>query len=168
MISSDNLEVSWDECGRKCARLKKWVSLALCWSKHDVLQASRCFTSWTAPSTQWGRNPLRSSLHSGLLNGRNGQTSLLSRYYIVYREMERDKDFAVCWVIPSLTQPLPWQRQKGSGFLPPGRPKKWRENTLEVLEEAVGERIEGNMFEGRSDSKNWLIKHLEVNQNCNF
>ncbi|XP_050707871.1 exocyst complex component 3-like [Eriocheir sinensis] len=54
------------------------------------------------------------------------------------------------------------QRQKGSGFLPPGRPKKWREKTLEVLEEAVAERIEGNMFEGRSDSKNWLIKHLEV------
>lgn len=46
--------------------------------------------------------------------------------------------------------------------MPPGRPKKWRERALGVLEGAVVQRIEGNMFEGREDNKNWLIKHLEV------
>lgn len=58
------------------------------------------------------------------------------------------------------------QRSKGSGFMPPGRPKKWRERALGVLEGAVVQRIEGNMFEGREDNKNWLIKHLEVSQSC--
>lgn len=54
------------------------------------------------------------------------------------------------------------QRQKGSGFLPVGRPKKWREKSLAVLEGAAAQRIEGNQFEDREASKNWLIKHLEV------
>ncbi|XP_057373796.1 exocyst complex component 3-like [Daphnia carinata] len=54
------------------------------------------------------------------------------------------------------------QRQKQSGFLPPGRPKKWKERALEVLSDAVIERIEGNQFEERADNKMWLVRHLEV------
>lgn len=54
------------------------------------------------------------------------------------------------------------QRQKGTGFLPVGRPKKWREKAFTVLEESVKNRIEGNQFEDREMGKNWLIKHLEV------
>ncbi|CAL4060509.1 unnamed protein product, partial [Meganyctiphanes norvegica] len=54
------------------------------------------------------------------------------------------------------------QRQKGTGFLPVGRPKKWREKAFMVLEESVKNRIEGNQFEDREMGKNWLIKHLEV------
>ncbi|KAK8375438.1 hypothetical protein O3P69_008347 [Scylla paramamosain] len=75
-------------------------------------------------------------------------TQIVTALRIVERE-ERADQFAL-------------QRQKGSGFLPPGRPKKWREKTLKVLEEAVVERIEGTILEDRSKSKNWLIKHLEV------
>ena len=54
------------------------------------------------------------------------------------------------------------QRQKQSGFLPPGRPKKWKTRALTVLKDAVVERIEGNQFEERSDNKMWLVRHCEV------
>ncbi|XP_067000156.2 exocyst complex component 3 [Anabrus simplex] len=54
------------------------------------------------------------------------------------------------------------QRQKQSGFLPPGRPKKWREMAMEVLEKAVAQRIEGTQVEERSDDKMWLVRYLEL------
>ena len=54
------------------------------------------------------------------------------------------------------------QRRKQSGFLPPARPKKWKARAIEVLGDAVRERIEGNQFEDRSDHKMWLVRHLEV------
>nr|CAG4649196.1 EOG090X03GO [Scapholeberis mucronata]SVE93521.1 EOG090X03GO [Scapholeberis mucronata] len=54
------------------------------------------------------------------------------------------------------------QRQKQSGFLPPGRPKEWKAQAFQVLSDAVAERIEGNQFEGRDDHKMWLVRHLEV------
>lgn len=54
------------------------------------------------------------------------------------------------------------QREKQTGFLPHGRPKRWREKAFKILEEAVQERIEGNQFEERKDNKMWLVRHLEV------
>nr|CAH0107998.1 unnamed protein product [Daphnia galeata] len=54
------------------------------------------------------------------------------------------------------------QRQKQSGFMSPDRPKKWKARALEVLSDAVIERIEGNQFEERIDNKMWLVRHLEV------
>ena len=54
------------------------------------------------------------------------------------------------------------ERQKQSGFLPPGRPKNWRQRALEVLRDSVNERIVGNQFEEREDNKMWLVRHLEV------
>lgn len=54
------------------------------------------------------------------------------------------------------------QRQKQSGFLPPGRPKKWREKAMEVLEKAVAQRIEGTQVEERNDNKMWLVRYLEL------
>nr|CAG4643823.1 EOG090X03GO [Lepidurus arcticus] len=54
------------------------------------------------------------------------------------------------------------ERQAVTGFTPPGRPKMWKAKCLSVLEESVVERIEGNQFEERSDSKLWLVRHLEV------
>ena len=54
------------------------------------------------------------------------------------------------------------QRQRQSGFLPPARPKKWKARALDVLGDAVRERIEGNQFEDRSDNKMWLVRHFEV------
>lgn len=54
------------------------------------------------------------------------------------------------------------QRQKQSGFLPPARPKRWKARAIEVLGDAVRERVEGNQFEDRSDNKMWLVRHFEV------
>ncbi|KAK3868957.1 hypothetical protein Pcinc_025706 [Petrolisthes cinctipes] len=87
-------------------------------------------------------------LQRAINTARKEPTQVVTALRIVERE-ERADQFAA-------------QRKKGSDFLPPGRPKKWRERALSVLEGAVVQRIEGNMFEGREDSKNWLIKHLEM------
>ncbi|KAA0202992.1 hypothetical protein HAZT_HAZT003038 [Hyalella azteca] len=54
------------------------------------------------------------------------------------------------------------QREKSSGFLPEGRPKKWRQKAMSVLENSVVVRIEANQFEDRETNKSWLIRHLEV------
>ncbi|XP_047102753.1 exocyst complex component 3 isoform X1 [Schistocerca piceifrons] len=54
------------------------------------------------------------------------------------------------------------QRQKQSGFLPPGRPKKWREKALDVLEKSVAQRIEGTQVDEREDNKMWLVRYLEL------
>lgn len=45
------------------------------------------------------------------------------------------------------------QRQKRSGFLPPGRPKQWKARAFQVLGEQISQRIEGNQFEDRNDNK---------------
>ncbi|KAK7861654.1 hypothetical protein R5R35_006569 [Gryllus longicercus] len=54
------------------------------------------------------------------------------------------------------------QRQRQSGFLPPGRPKKWRAMALQVLEKAVAQRIEGTQVDERMDNKMWLVRYLEL------
>ena len=72
------------------------------------------------------------------------------------------------------------QRQKSTGFMPRGRPKKWKQMGLEVsgprkillrvkmsyffqvLRRNVQERIEGNQLETRSENKMWLVRHLEL------
>ena len=54
------------------------------------------------------------------------------------------------------------QRQKSTGFLPPGRPKSWKRKGLDVLKVNVQERVEGNQLESREDNKMWLVRHLEL------
>lgn len=54
------------------------------------------------------------------------------------------------------------QQQKVTLFLPPGRPKKWRQMTMDVLRNAVITRIEGSKLEERSDNKLWLVRDLEI------
>ncbi|XP_073990576.1 exocyst complex component Sec6 [Rhodnius prolixus] len=54
------------------------------------------------------------------------------------------------------------QRQKQSGFLPPGRPKRWKDMVMEVLEKSVDQRIEGTQVEDRATNKMWLVVHLEL------
>ncbi|CAH0387252.1 unnamed protein product [Bemisia tabaci] len=53
------------------------------------------------------------------------------------------------------------QRQKQSGFLPPGRPKAWKEMAMEVFEKSVATRIEGTQVDERSSNKMWLVMYLE-------
>lgn len=46
--------------------------------------------------------------------------------------------------------------------MPPGRPKNWRAKAFEVLECAVGQRIEGTRVDEREDNKLWLVRYLEL------
>lgn len=55
-----------------------------------------------------------------------------------------------------------FQRQKQSGFIPPGRPKKWKEMAFDILQKSVDQRIEGTQVNERSDNKMWLVTYLEL------
>uniref|UniRef100_A0A0R3S2D1 Exocyst complex component Sec6 n=1 Tax=Elaeophora elaphi TaxID=1147741 RepID=A0A0R3S2D1_9BILA len=54
------------------------------------------------------------------------------------------------------------QRSSTNDFIPPGRPRKWREKCLEVIASTVKQRIEGNQLEDRSLNRQWLARYLEV------
>ncbi|XKL69459.1 hypothetical protein PGB90_007228 [Kerria lacca] len=56
------------------------------------------------------------------------------------------------------------QRERQSGFMPPGRPKKWREMAFNELEKSVSQRIEGTQVDERSDNKMWLVTYLELSR----
>lgn len=54
------------------------------------------------------------------------------------------------------------KQAKQTGFMPPGRPKKWKDMAFEVLEKSVATRIEGTRVDEREDNKLWLIRYLEL------
>ncbi|VDI06522.1 exocyst complex component 3 [Mytilus galloprovincialis] len=54
------------------------------------------------------------------------------------------------------------ERKQQSGFMPPGRPKKWRNKCFEILEDCISNKIEGNQLEDRDKNKMWLVRHLEL------
>ena len=54
------------------------------------------------------------------------------------------------------------QRHKQSGFMPPGRPKRWKDMAFTVLEKSVANRIEGTHVDERADNKMWLVRYLEL------
>ncbi|KAM4705810.1 exocyst complex component 3 [Rhinophrynus dorsalis] len=53
-------------------------------------------------------------------------------------------------------------RKKQTGFIPPGRPKKWKEKMFDVLERTIVTRIEGSQADTRESDKMWLVRHLEI------
>lgn len=54
------------------------------------------------------------------------------------------------------------KQEKQTGFLAPGRPKKWKQMAFKILEKSVESRIEGTQVEEREDNKLWLIRYLEL------
>lgn len=54
------------------------------------------------------------------------------------------------------------KHEKQTGFMPPGRPKRWKAMAFEVLEKSVATRIEGTQIEERKDDKLWLVRFLEL------
>ncbi|XP_056646544.1 exocyst complex component 3 isoform X1 [Diorhabda sublineata] len=54
------------------------------------------------------------------------------------------------------------KQQKQTGFIPPGRPKKWKEMAFRIFEKSVSSKIEGTQVEEREDNKHWLIRYLEL------
>lgn len=83
-----------------------------------------------------------------LMSVRREPTLIVTALRIIERE-ERTDEFYL-------------KRKAQTGFIPPGRPKKWREKCFSILEESICSRIEGNQFEDRSINKMWLVRHLEV------
>ena len=79
---------------------------------------------------------------------RKEPTVIVTALRIVEREEKADH-FAV-------------QRHRQSGFMPPGRPKKWKEMAINTLEKSVANRIEGTHVDERSDNKMWLVRYLEL------
>ncbi|CAH0561855.1 unnamed protein product [Brassicogethes aeneus] len=67
---------------------------------------------------------------------------------IIKREEEFDQDSV--------------KREKQTGFISPGRPKKWKKMLFEILEKSVATRIEGTQVDERDDNKLWLIRYLEL------
>lgn len=54
------------------------------------------------------------------------------------------------------------ERYKSSHFMPPGRPRRWRQKCMDVLENLVQHRVEGNQLADRASNKQWLALYLEV------
>ena len=79
---------------------------------------------------------------------RKNPRELVTALRIIEREEKSDED---CH-----------SKQKQTGFLPPGRPKRWREICMRKLAESVEHKMEGNQLEDRDDNKMWLVRHLEV------
>ena len=79
---------------------------------------------------------------------RKNPRELVTALRIIEREEKSDED---CHT-----------KQKQTGFLPPGRPKRWREICMRKLAESVEHKMEGNQLEDRDDNKMWLVRHLEV------
>ncbi|VDM41488.1 unnamed protein product [Toxocara canis] len=50
------------------------------------------------------------------------------------------------------------RRSATNNFMPPGRPRGWRQKCLEVIAKTVHQRIEGNQLEDRSLNKQWLAR----------
>ena len=91
---------------------------------------------------------LRHILDRTLATVRKEPTVIVTALRIIERE-EKNDQYAL-------------QQQKITGFLPPGRPKQWKNMALSVLKNAVNVRIEGSKLEERADNKMWLVRDLEI------
>lgn len=87
-------------------------------------------------------------IERSLLTVRRDPTLLVSVVRIIEREEKIDKRML--------------DRKKQTGFIPPGRPKKWKENMFDILERTVSTRIEGTQADTRESDKMWLVCHLEI------
>ena len=79
---------------------------------------------------------------------RKNPKELVTALRIIEREERSDEDCAA--------------KQKQTGFLPPGRPKNWRDVCMKKLAQDVEQKMEGNQLEDREENKMWLVRHLEV------
>lgn len=114
---------------------------------HDKITLKRYFEKVEIVSQQLERK-LRLILNRTLATVRKEPTVIVTALRIIEREEKADQ-FAL-------------QQQKQTGFIPPGRPKQWRQMAMNVLNSVVVGRIEGSKMEERSDNKLWLIRDLEV------
>ncbi|XP_055547922.1 exocyst complex component 3 [Wyeomyia smithii] len=114
---------------------------------HDKITLKRYFEKVETVSTTLEKK-IRLILQRTLNTVRKEPTVIVTALRIIERE-EKSDAFAL-------------QQQKQTGFIPPGRPKEWRKKALQVLNEAVIQRIEGSKLEERADNKLWLVRDLEL------
>lgn len=79
----------------------------------------------------------------------NGPQKLVSALRIIEREERIDQYYVD-------------RLNTNDNFMPPGRPRKWRQKLFEVLNNTVTQRVEGNQLEDRTTNKHWLAVYLEV------
>ncbi|XP_070775564.1 exocyst complex component 3 [Enoplosus armatus] len=87
-------------------------------------------------------------LQRSMVTVRRDPTMLVSVVRIIEREEKIDRRMV--------------DRKKQTGFIPPGRPKKWKDKMFEVLEGTVSTRIEGTQSVTREADKMWLVRLLEI------
>ncbi|KAM8838109.1 exocyst complex component 3 [Synchiropus splendidus] len=87
-------------------------------------------------------------LQRSMVTVRRDPTMLVSVVRIIEREEKIDRRMV--------------DRKKQSGFIPSGRPKRWKEEMFKVLERTVSARIEGTQALTREADKMWLVRLLEI------
>lgn len=87
-------------------------------------------------------------LQRSMVTVRRDPTMLVSVVRIIEREEKIDRRMV--------------DRKKQTGFIPPGRPKRWKDKMFEVLEGTVSTRIEGTQSVTREVDKMWLVRLLEI------
>lgn len=87
-------------------------------------------------------------LQRSLVTVRRDPTLLVSVVRIIEREEKIDRRIL--------------DRKKQTGFVPPGRPKNWKEKMFAILDRTVTTRIEGTQADTRESDKMWLVRHLEI------
>ncbi|XP_061925686.1 exocyst complex component 3 isoform X1 [Entelurus aequoreus] len=87
-------------------------------------------------------------LQRAMVTVRRDPTMLVSVVRIIEREEKIDRRMV--------------DRKKQTGFIPPGRPKRWKDRMFEVLEGTVSTRIEGSQSVTREADKMWLVRLLEI------
>uniref|UniRef100_A0A668AK05 Exocyst complex component 3 n=2 Tax=Myripristis murdjan TaxID=586833 RepID=A0A668AK05_9TELE len=87
-------------------------------------------------------------LQRSMVTVRRDPTMLVSVVRIIEREEKIDRRML--------------DRKKQTGFIPPGRPKQWKDKMFKVLEGTVSTRIEGTQSVTREVDKMWLVRLLEI------
>ncbi|CAG11624.1 unnamed protein product, partial [Tetraodon nigroviridis] len=87
-------------------------------------------------------------LQRSMVTVRRDPTMLVSVVRIIEREEKIDRRMV--------------DRRKQTGFIPPGRPKRWKDKMFDVLEATVSTRIEGTQSVTREVDKMWLVRLLEI------